>query len=504
MVMDEIRLNKGLLIGGIILGGLLLSVWLSPVIAWASIAAITIGTLLLGHPSVALGTLFVWSLLEPTVKLYAWNVAIKSIDEGFIALCIAIVGYTLFIRRRLREETRVFFRFALFLAFFGMGSLLVNKGSVVSLINFYSSYWGFMVTFPVAYYFGRNLSFKKFITAIDIFFLIQAVMNFGWLFGFNPLRNEHAYDLDLNTADFAKGLLGSSAFFAYFTGAYIFLLFSRLRIPKENRLWLTALLLLAGVQFYICYASHAYLYLGLLFLGYIAVRRFPLQRIVSFACLGVLLVGLMAFADQWMVSTGKTGGGKGTIYALTDPSIRRQRWKTFTRSPKITLMERVVVHDIGASPLQWCVGHSPGNGACNIARSRLSGAVLDYLLEYYATFSGAASHHGSVLEDPGSAVLSMWTSVGVVGMFVWIGLYLYVLKKIMGQIRRREYGDPYQQALAEGFVMALMMFLITNTLRDTLDTRSFQVGLWWWAAYVWDPKQIPQLSSNEELNDEKK
>lgn len=86
-----------------------------------------------------------------------------------------------------------------------------------------------------------------------------------------------------------------------------------------------------------------------------------------------------------------------------------------------------------------------------------------------------------------SGILSIWSELGVVGYMLYMGLYISLIIHVVSKLRRNQYTEPVQLVLAEGFVMAGLLFLMVSFIADIFWAKYFAGALWIWAAMVWDP-----------------
>jgi hypothetical protein len=139
------------------------------------------------------------------------------------------------------------------------------------------------------------------------------------------------------------------------------------------------------------------------------------------------------------------------------------------------------------------LGGGPGNYTSRTAF--LTGrplAQLPHMFDLYISSDpGYTSARTSVLASPRTGYITLWGELGPAGMLLYWGMYVYAAVRVWRQSRRRLYVDPHRHILAQAFVPSVIAFLIVNALRDIGVVLVLNVGLWIWAAAVWNADEPP-------------
>lgn len=472
-----------LLIGSIILAGLIGSMFFPPYLVWAGIMIAMFGAILLGHPRHLLFFFWLWAALLPLISQISNNPAIRYVDELFavaiIGVCAAGYVWRLSDQRRISGVTKIF------IALIGVTavSFAVNRSPIANAVNFVLGYLSFPFVFFVAYTMLDRRHWRYLFGAVIGLMLLQFVLNVGWRLRINSLPNIFSYTL--SPVDMAQGTFASCARVAYFMVVVIFTLFSALRLDKKYRPWIILLLLVAILQLYMTYTNHAFMYFVVLFPVYLVVSKQSMR--IRLACVVLVILGVLGFSflAAWDVSTDFT---TVSVDVQFDQQNLEQRWDKFVYGPKMELIGRVAIQNATREPFLWLLGNGPGNGLSAVAMQRGSDFSWEYLGSFVAnTANFRAGDMTSITGSFYSGILSIWSELGAVGYLLYLGLYIYVIQRIARGLLRSQYTDPFQRVLAEGLVMAMLTFLISSILIDTFWAKYYTVGLWIWAAMVWDP-----------------
>lgn len=472
-----------LLIAFIIGCGLIGSMFFPPFVVWGVITMALFGAILIGHPQHVLFFFWVWASFRPLIRQMVNNLIVKSSDDLFLAATVGIcfAGYV----RRRTDTSRIAGIFKILTALLGvtLASFLVNRSPILNTINFIIAYLAFPFVFYVAYTTLDRRHWRYLFGFAIGLMLIQFALNVGWRLGVNPLPN--TWRGTSNAYDMAQGTFGTSAYVAYFMVAVIFLLFSALRLGNKYKPWIILLLIVTTFQFYMTYTNHAYGFFAVLLPVYLVIAKQSMK--VRIASVAIIALGIMAFSFLAAWDNSREGLDASVNAQLTMENIEF-RWDKFLHGPKIELITRIAVQNATRDPLLWLLGHGPGSGLSAIGMKRGSDFAWEYLGAFVANSSqfdeaGMSSISGSFY----SGILSIWSELGVLGYVLYTGQYIYLFLHVVLRLRKNQYRDVFQRMLAEGFVMALLTFLLGNFLQDIFWVSYFAGGLWIWAAMVWDP-----------------
>ena len=484
-----------LLIAAVIAGGLLGSLFYPPYVVWSAIMAGMFGIIIIGHPRQLLFFYWLWVAVQALVMQMSSSPAPKYIEKCLTAamIVICVAGYAR--RRDLGRGTVSFFKIFNLLLGVSLASWIVNKGPVFNAANFFMIYLAFPYIFYVAYTTLDRRHWRYLFGVCIGLMLLQFSLNIGWRLGINPLPNE--WKGTANLADIQQGTFGSCAMVAYFMIINIFLLFSSLRLDKKYRIWILLLLTVAVLQWYMTYTNHSYLIFLLLLPIYMTISKVPMRVRASLGLLvvfGALLFTLFSAKDTFRDSSI---GGRSQLGANFDWKNIENRWERFTQGPKVELITRITVKNATKKPFLWFLGNGPGNGLSAVAMSQGGAFAWEYLGEY---IHDTSTYQGKDMESATgnfySGILSIWSEIGMVGYVLYTGLYIHLILHVLFKLRRNQYAEPVQIVLAEGFVMAGLLFLMVSFMADIFWAKYFAGGLWIWAAMVWDPV-VPEGKKTE-------
>ena len=481
-----------LLIAAVIGAGLLGSMYFPPYMVWAGIMMALFGAILLGHPRHLLFVVWLWASFLPLIS-QAWNnLAIRYTEEllavAVIGICGASYVWRLSNRRGIGGISKIF------IALIGVmaASAVINRSPIANTVNFFLGYLSFIFVFYVAYTTLDRRHWRYLVGGIIGLMLIQFVLNIGWRLGVNPLPNIFSYSY--SPVDMAQGTFASCARVAYFMVAVIFTLFSALRLDKKYRPWIAILLFIAGLQLYMTYTNHAFMYFIFLLPIYLIISKQSMQ--VRLACVALVILGVLGFSFLAArdVSTDFT---TGSVDVQFDRQNLEDRWERFVHGPKIELINRITVENAARAPFLWLMGNGPGYGLSAVGMERGSDFAWEYLGAFVAnTASYRAGDMTSITGSFYSGILTMWSELGAVGYLLYISLYVYAIRRVVLTLFRNQYVEPLQRVLAEGFVMAMLTLLLSSILIDTFFAKYYTVSLWIWAAMVWTPAEKSQRSED--------
>jgi hypothetical protein len=472
-----------LLIAFIIGCGLIGSMFFAPFVVWGAITIMMLGAILIGHPRQVLFLFWLWAFVRPLILQMVNHSIVRGSNGGFYAavIGICIAGYVW----RRTDTGGIAGILTIFTALMGvtLASFLVNRSPIFNTAWFFVNYLGFPFVFYVAYTTLDRRHWRYLFGGIIGMMLIQFALNVGWRLGVNPLPN--MWKGTGNTYDLAQGTFGTCAYVAYFMVSVIFLLFSALRFRAKYRPWIILLLGVAMVQLYATYTNHSYVMFIVLVPVYLAISKQPMKIRIAYA--GMVVLGVMAFS--FLSARDKSAGGMDfSVDAIFTAENLEYRWDRFIRGPKIGLINRIAVENATKDPFLWLLGNGPGNGLSVVGMVHGNAFAWKYLGEFVAnTANYEANQMSSISGSFYSGILSIWSELGVAGYLLYLSLYVYVVWRVILRLIKNRYRDVFQRVLAEGFVMAMLMFLLIAVLQDVFWASSFTVGLWIWAAMVWDP-----------------
>jgi hypothetical protein len=415
-------------------------------------------------------------------------------DELMSLLWIVVLGGG-FAFHRNQKPAAWFFRLMIGLFFICVASTLINGSSPKKAILFFFSYIFPIVSFYlVRNYLGSGKNIRLFVKVMAGVFLLQVVLNLGWLFKINPLPNNWLY-----THDFAIGSMRSQTHVAYlccFILISLMVAYFQFR-SSRMRIGLVLVAIVVMGQFVMTYTMHAYVFIGigvgvylLLFSG---KRIWVLLPSSLFVIIFLLFLSAQISSKEKFVATS----GQNLREEMRPENIQR-RWDMMVSGPKGECYGDAFLRAPTEKPIRWFVGAGPGNFLSGIAMTKppFSELTLRYLGKYFLTHSGSESlRGGSITSNVTSTPSVLMGELGVLGLFCYAGLYFMVVWIVLKNIHRGAYQDGLQLVLAKSFVCAVVMFVFMNLLVDLAQTDRFTVTLWAWAGFLIEPLKVEHASA---------
>lgn len=490
-----------LLIASIIGAGLLGAMFFPPYEVWAGVMITLFGAILLGHPRQLLFLFWLWTSVQGLLMQISSNAATKHIEEAFMAAMIGICAAGYVQRRTDVRGSGGIFKIQTVLLIIFIASWMMNRSPSVKAINFVITYLSFPFVFYVAYTTLDRQHWRYLFRASIGLMLLQVVLNLGWRLNVNPLPNE--WKGTSNLADIMQGTFVSCALVSYLIIANTFLLLSALRLDKKYRPLIFLLLSIFIIQWYLTYTNHSYVFFVLLLPIYMLVSKASVRmRLIT----GIIVIfGAIIFVGLSSVDTFRNAefGARSQLEDNFNSKNLQRRWERFTQGPKVEVITRITVKNATEKPYLWLLGNGPGNGLSAIGLSAGSPFAWEYLGEFvHDTLIYGGRDMSSASGSFYSGILSIWSELGALGYVLYLGQYIYLILHVGLRLRRTRYTEPVQQVLAEGFVMAALLFLMASFLTDILWTKFFAGSLWIWAAMVWDPVAAEEKTEDGERRTE--
>jgi len=441
--------------------------------------AVLVVLMLIGSPMKLLGLLWGMTLLAPSLEVILPAILVKGSEQVLGLFILVLVLGQIVITRSIPAGLRVMTFTAVGLLCLVVTTGLINDIAILStgfaFLSYFKHYWIlFFVVSHVRFRHARSVYFGTLAA-----FGVQILANIAIMLGLNPVPHL----LGRGVEDAHVGTLADAHGVAYYMVGALILLIARLRAkstPLRKGL-LVAAILLALVQFFITFAMHAYV---LLVVGLVAQQLlFGRKWFKGATALGALaLIMVVVFGS--LLSLGPFEEFKET-YAT--PQDVRYRWELMKRGPKFRAYEEVFVH--GDRHMRYpLLGAGLGNYTSVIAfMGNRPLARQPHMSYFYTTRREDVHLGGSILASPRTGYISLYGELGPLGLVLFWGAYVYAGYRIWRQTRDGMYTDKYRRALAEAFVVGVILFLVVNMIRDMEVTLFLSLGLWIWAGLLWNP-----------------
>jgi len=445
--------------------------------------AATAGVLLLGSPRKALLLYWGWVLFAPVAEFLLPQKLLKMLEQGLALFLLTILAGHWALKLAARRTTPAFrIMLTALLGLMGV-SALANRVPSICLVHYSVTYLKHIWIFLYALQFLREKDYRTVFIVMMFSFGIQIVFNVAYVVGINPLPRMIGRDF----YDAFLGTLYKCHHVGYYMMALIFLLvaYRRQVAGAGRRLCLLMGSLVALIQFYLTYTQHAFpMLIGGLGLQLFVVGRHRLRtflRSVPFLVATVLVAAVL-------VSYGPRAEN---VKRNLSPWALKARWYEARHGLKGQAYAEVFKRVPRLLPYPF-LGAGPGNYSSNTAvvhKRPLAMRVMAY--KTYGIDYGLIRASASVLGHPSAGILTLWGELGPLGYLLYLGLYVYAAIRVYRHVRGEVYVSPYRRVMAEAFVPMMAVFVLISFLSDEFVFVHLNVGLWIWAACVWNPPEPP-------------
>ncbi|NKB23696.1 MAG: hypothetical protein GKR87_04835 [Kiritimatiellae bacterium] len=477
--MNDIRLlTIPLVVGGFILSGIVLTFQMGPVFGWGLLLAAMAGIMLIGRPKIVLFVYIFWV----TVQQYIGNILPSSfivlyLDELLVVVLLGILFFHHIQDRLHLPELKLIKLVLIGLISLVVFSAIANQVPKKLAFHFVLQYARFFLIFYYSYVFLSVKDLKAVYLSFSSLFLLQVLMNVGWLLSINPLPSW----AENSRADFAIGIGLGANLIAYFSICFICVHIAvLLDTDQPRRRMFSFLMVLIGLfQLFVSYTFHAYILLFLC-VGYqifIASRSVQKQLflVASVTLICALFVGLTLY-----VSSDRFVSNAFDLRNLSN------RWASMWRGPKGQSYKNNLVYLPKDCSVFYLAGAGPGNGGSTVARINRRPLADRYFNWVDLSFKRRTlSEGGSITGGPMTGILSIWSDLGPLGFMVYWGLHLYTIYYITFKSRRGHYTDFYQRVFSQAFPSVMGMYIVLNILTDYIYLAFMSGGVWFLAACVW-------------------
>ena len=475
-------------LGGFILVGFALFYLLGPIYGWLLLICMIWGSMLIGSPKTLLMVYAVWTVMGMYIQTIFPNMITVWLDE-ILATAMLMVLLMHHIHGRIYlPELRIAKKTLVGLLALVVISMFANQVPKILAFHFCLQYIRFVLIFYYSYYFLSEKDLPVFLKMMIILFLLQVVLNTGWLLGINPLPNW------MWGADFAIGSGIGADKVAYYCVAMLCILFAYIHYaPTSRKRFLGWVLVLVVIyQLYFTFTFHA---------DMLAVACLGLQLIISPRPIRtkVAWVGRATLMALIILSIYAFLPASGLVTSTLSSKNLAERWRSLLDGPKGQSYINNFFYLPKEVPLQPFIGGGPGNVGSMVARMHRRPLADRYF--NWVTLSveeRELSGNGSIAGGPMTGVLTIWSELGPIGLLLYFGFHLYAVVRVAKAVRRNAYTDPAQRILAEAFPPVMAMLIGLNILADHLWLVFLTTGSWIWAACVWTPapawKALPAQS----------
>ena len=437
------------------------------------------------------------AFLPLLIRQYLGSSAYNVVNEGLVSvLWFAWIGRTM-MEGHSRGVPRPMQRLGLLIFAVSVVSLVVNRTNPVYWLEWVFSYLLPVPVLAISRTYLKDYTPKRLLKIIILFLLFQFVLNMTWHAGINPLRNHHAW-LDLSCGTYGNTAATAYLMMAVIGGGLCYLASARRRAGA--RLAAIVLLLLAGIQQYFTFTTHAYMFVPAVVFAplYVVMRvrgRYLWWLMVSL--LAVLLV--VTVVPMPRMSGSAMQGGRMVGYSTTE--YVKQSWRSVWNGPKLDVIRRVLKV---ATPIQLTVGMGPNSAVSYTGFLLRSPQTTRLIGEWFYTISGRNElSTGSIRENLFSGTVMLVSEIGIVGAILYLLMLVYPLWLIARSVRDRKTDSPETLFLVGAVILLQLINLAVGIVWDVWRIRMLSVTLWLLAGRVWDPGQTEEdlILAHQEIVD---
>ena len=383
----------------------------------------------------------------------------RKVDELIILFMLFQILFIYFNRSRQINPIVKFYSYLFLLTV--MISGLINLVSIPIILEYCLRYgkWVIIVFYCHLTFRWNEFHYYKFWKYINIYFLIQILINSLWFFDINyipNIRQNHPFDWSLGT-------MGNSFNVALFSSIilsghiYIVLRFKRKFIKK---LYSYILITLSIIQIYWTNTNHLTLFIPVLLILtiYLLSSIKVIYKLILFSFFIALLLNV--------TTSFKTND-------LIDTGLNRVKYspKAYTYIHSFTTIPNIV-------PFGW-LGAGPGEGGSYIGRENES----DLAKKYFIKYDIPEIRGGSILTNPYTGFNSIQSELGYFGTLIFLSLsasIILALYRNKTNIRYRP--TTYHSLVTFISLFFYLLFLAENTLGDFLQHSFFPILVWFFVS----------------------
>ncbi|AKJ65527.1 hypothetical protein [Kiritimatiella glycovorans] len=467
------KLREALFLFSFILLGLVMFAVTKSILVWAFLAVAMMGIIMVGNPKVLLLIYWIYLNVYPLAKEVVPSIITQWSDEAFIVMMLGILAMRYIRFREVPPGCRTMTRVLWFLIGLVFISAILTGGVNFYLVMYYSHYFRCFLVFYFALIVLPRENYRFYYKMLIVGAFIHIILNAGWYVGANPLPNPK-----LGGPDFARGGVEGCNYVAYFTVGVLGVLFGLIVFGSgRKKLAAAALFGIMLIQLYFTFTIHAYFIFAAAMAALMIITRNYRALIAGAVLLTMLYTGFSAIQAQ-QSEVGKMVSSKNL----------EKRWERFMQGTKLESYRRSIVELPRDAKYFWLVGAGPGKAGSVIGRETRQPIAEKYYNWMRKAVSGQRiSLGGSITTGIVTALLTIWSEMGPIGFVLYWWLWGYALYRIYNQYSRNMYCDPYQNALALGFVAYAVTMFGIFALAPLLHVAFLTNAFWLWAAILWVP-----------------
>lgn len=430
--------------------------------------------------------LFAWcglAFLPMLIRQYLGPSAYNVVNEGLVSVLWVAWIARIMLEGHARGVPRPMQHIGLLIFIVSGVSLIVNRTNPGYWLEWVFSYLLPVPVLAISRTYLKDYTPKRLLKIIIVFLLFQFVLNMTWHAGINPLRNHHAW-LDLSCGTFGNTAATAYLIMAVIAGGLCY--FTSAKRRAGARFAAIVLLLLAGIQLFFTFTTHAYVFFpAVAFAPLFVVMRVRGRHLWwwTVSLLAVLMVATVVFLPY--IHGSAMQGGRMVGSSITEYTQRA--WHSVWYGPKMDVIRRVVKV---ATPIQLTVGMGPNSAVSYTGFLLNSPQTYRLIGEWVYTISGRNElSTGSIRENLFSGTVMLLSEIGIFGMALYLVFIAYPLWHIMRNVRRFKTDRPEGMFLVGMVFLLLLINLAVGIVWDVWRIRMLSATIWLLAGRIWDPEE---------------
>jgi hypothetical protein len=262
---------------------------------------------------------------------------------------------------------------------------------------------------------------------------------------------------------------------------------------------LLSVLLVAFVQLFFTFTTHAYVFLPVaaflpvVFRGQGRIADPVRMGIKMLAAILVLLALLVPLSNKTVIQHHRVIGSSVQTFTT-------RLWDSVWNGPKVGVI-RLIAKE--ARPLQIVIGMGPNTGVSYTGFLLKTPQTLRLVGDWFYTLSGREEiSTGSIRESLFSGTAMLFSEIGLAGMIFYYGMLVVPIWHLFTRVRRYRIVDPYRLFLVGGVFLLLVINLVIGLVWDIWRIRMLSMTIWLLLGIIWDPPVVAQAVTDGKVDDD--
>lgn len=445
----------------------------------------------LGNPRYIVLVYFAFVSIAGLISANVRLPLIDYVDELLMLIMIASITLHFLLHRFKASRMEVISVHFIGLVFVVLLSWFVNRSSIIQLIHFMMTYLSFIPMFYLGVHLRHRYDSSDPLRWLACLLPVNLILNAAWLVGINPLANPQwlFYDKCIGTF-YNSHTLGYCMMFMIVVATSGWL-YER---DRSRRFRYSVLIGLSLLQYLATFVMHSIpLLVFLMLIGMLWFwkdRWGKILRITAFMTVAILVMSLSVVAFEHRI-----------LNAVRDDLTWRRIKPYLTRvqdSPKGIVYKHVFM-TAPKNYSQRLFGFGPGNFASLVGVQYGSANTQYYISYLYDSYEGRRLWKGtSFVENPQTGVTGVFSEIGLLGGGLYFIVHFAAIVHFVLMIKRDWLRNPSDLAMAQGWVLIMVGYLMLNFVWDLFGINLFRSGLWFWAGLLWNRNEREAQGDNEE------